>query len=946
MRVLRNIANRHVANRLIAALMLMPVGGATKAAPSTTPEETGETVERLTASRSLMGSDQLHLTDSLAPLADDVTISLCSPDAWLFFDKMKPSDVIDNYSSQILIDGESFSPGVNGRIAIWQQGAALMPHGTGFCPLTVYSEPDYQGDSQQMACTYFYTNQPADSLPTAMVRELSLDNEIRSLTLKRGYMATLATGADGMGYSRVLVADTADLTLNELPDLLNAKVSFIRVSPWQYVSKKGWVGSVWSSVPNGMKYVNEQADFTNSTWYYNWSTTTDWTTNPNASGTSPNQDFVPMRWGAGGECTTLYSLDYVSHALGYNEPDHTEQSNVSVETAIAEWPLLQQSGLRLGAPATTNFEWLYSFMTEANKRNYRVDFVPIHAYWGGLSGLEWYNKLKTVYEHTGRPLWITEWNNGANWTNESWPSGTDSQQEKQLRDLKEILMVLDTASFVERYSIYNWVESKRYIITESGTLTPAGEYYADNDAPYFFNRETEMIPSWTVRTAPSLREDGIDISGRLHLSWTDENEEFVDSFTVERSHDQLSWQTVGTVLPPEMETTADPGADETEGEAKAYFRVTSHSDYGSAQTSDVVQVNLLDNEFSTPYFSEILLPDDWTQSLFRSSYQETIPVIVTGALTYRNKMPLSLRLTTISANSFAAKLHAWDYQESPTIANPDTVAVVAMPSGRYVWGGLEAEAASVEHVGTEWTHVSFSTSFKSQPVVFPVQVTDGISSATSVRMSNVTEEGFDLHLQYEGGLDSEGASETVDFLAVTQGQGTLEDGTMVAVGLSPEAAVGDNLSGGYTISYGADFENTPLLFASMQTEEDSITSVLRVKSRDNEEALVFKDREKAVAHERVTEEQVGWMAVGRNSEPDAVTSPLDSHTESNLQYDSASQCVRRASFEPMTLAIVFSVTGQKLMELRNVTSVPLASLQRGVYIVIADGSAPLKISKK
>ena len=89
-----------------------------------------------------------------------------------------------------------------------------------------------------------------------------------------------------------------------------------------------------------------------------------------------------------------------------------------------------QTGMRLGSPATTDFNWLYNFMNECRQRNYRVDYVVVHAYWGGLSATEWYQKLKVIHQRTKRPLWIKKWNNGANWTKESWPSSQNEQYAK------------------------------------------------------------------------------------------------------------------------------------------------------------------------------------------------------------------------------------------------------------------------------------------------------------------------------------------------------------------------------------------------------------------------------------------------------------------------------------------------------------------------------------
>jgi len=475
----------------------------------------------------------LHLTSVTMAIKNGATVNLVSEEAWLFFDNLKPSLVLKNYKNSILINGKTIDPSSNARIAIYKQGTVVIPHAIDFKPLETFTETNFGGNVAKYSIEKYYSNNPSDSVPKSMLLPLGQDNKIHSLKLKRGYMVTLANDPNGMGYSRVLIADKEDLELSELPDLLDGKVSFIRVFKWQYVSKKGWVGSIDKGQTDGLKYVEEQCDKTNSPWYYNWSGSVSWSHNPKTTTANYDQEFSPEKWGAGGRWSEFFNIVNSSHLLGYNEPDHSEQSNVTVEAAIKEWPLMLQTGMRVGSPATTDFNWLYDFMSACNKKNYRVDYVAIHAYWGGLSASEWYTKLKAIHDQTGRPLWITEWNNGANWTNESWPSGTEAQQAKQLNDLKGILAVLDTAHFVERYSIYNWVEDKRKLIM-AGELTPAGNYYANDTSDFAFNRINEVIPSWTVREVPELSYNGYSREKGIALSWTDYNGELISKYIVER----------------------------------------------------------------------------------------------------------------------------------------------------------------------------------------------------------------------------------------------------------------------------------------------------------------------------------------------------------------------------------------------------------------------------
>src|SRR5204863_7169295 len=78
----------------------------------------------------------------------------------------------------------------------------------------------------------------------------------------------------------------------------------------------------------------------------------------------------------------------------------------------------------------------------------------------------------------------TEWNNGANWTSCADP--TSAQQEAAVA---AIIAMLDSTPFVERYSIYNWVEDVRRVKWDDGSLTAAGVTYRDQNSPLGYRQE-------------------------------------------------------------------------------------------------------------------------------------------------------------------------------------------------------------------------------------------------------------------------------------------------------------------------------------------------------------------------------------------------------------------------------------------------------------------------
>jgi len=450
------------------------------------------------------GKTDLHLTGDNSPLINS-TVALNSNDARLIFDNVRPSVVISNWLDKVTINGISAKNNPAVRTAIYKNGTIVIPNGnlTSLHALEVYTQPNLSGDSTSYAIDVYH-----DTLGV-------FDNRIRSFRLHRGYMATLANNSDGSGYSRVFIANDSDLVVNTMPAGLDTTVSFIRVFKWDWVSKKGKAG--WD--PGKI----------NATWYYDW----------NIGGSSSDDyNYVGIRQNAGWPAwTDINNKKGINHLLGFNEPDHTDQSNMTQDQCIAEWPEMMKSGYRIGSPAPSDpyNGWLPIFLKKADSLNYRVDFVAIHCYWGGFTPQQWYDRLLYVYNNIAgkHPLWITEWNNGANWTSESWPSDTTQAFQKQLNDLKGILQVLDTASFIERYAEYDWVQYQRSLVL-GDTLTPAGKYYYANKSDFAYNPKMAYVHNWQLAAPWIDSAINKDDYTKVTLSFRDINGELGSKYVLER----------------------------------------------------------------------------------------------------------------------------------------------------------------------------------------------------------------------------------------------------------------------------------------------------------------------------------------------------------------------------------------------------------------------------
>ena len=189
-----------------------------------------------------------------------------------------------------------------------------------------------------------------------------------------------------------------------------------------------------------------------ASWYYTWST------NHNGVSTPKGVEFVPMIWGPGSVTSSaLKQAKAAGHELlGFNEPDLSAQSNMTVGKALDLWPQLMSTGLTLGSPAVasggaTAGGWLDQFMSGAKSRGYRVDFITLHWYGsdfttpGAVSQLKSY--IQAVYNRYHKPIWLTEYalisfSNGTHYPSEAAQAAFVTASTK----------MLDGLPYLQRYS--------------------------------------------------------------------------------------------------------------------------------------------------------------------------------------------------------------------------------------------------------------------------------------------------------------------------------------------------------------------------------------------------------------------------------------------------------------------------------------------------------------
>ena len=216
------------------------------------------------------------------------------------------------------------------------------------------------------------------------------------------------------------------------------------------------------------------------------------------------------------------------YMLGFNEPDHTDQANMTVAEVIALWPYFQNAKLPLVSPVAASAfgGWLGDFYNQIAANGYRVDFTAVHWY-GAPDASSLINHLQSVYNTWGRPVWLTEFAN-IDWDNNEYWS-----EEESYRFLAEFLWRAEDLLWLKRYSIFSmtgapppnpwdrWGDnSNMFSDSNGGTFTAFGELYAAWDAdrtirarePYLIHNQgaCHRISS-TGGTAPGtawVRESG------------------------------------------------------------------------------------------------------------------------------------------------------------------------------------------------------------------------------------------------------------------------------------------------------------------------------------------------------------------------------------------------------------------------------------------------------
>ncbi len=190
------------------------------------------------------------------------------------------------------------------------------------------------------------------------------------------------------------------------------------------------------------------------------------------------------------------------YLLGFNEPNLTDQANMTPAQAAAIWPpvvaLARELNLKLVSPAmnygtlagySDPVKWLDEFFAQPGVSIDDIDAISVHCYMASASALQGYIEKFRKYN---KPVWLTEF---CAW--DPKPSSAEVQMDYMcaaLHYLENEPLVERYAWFIPRYTSKNNDPHMQLITNEiPGELTDAGKLYCGFST---FDRETYLNTEW------------------------------------------------------------------------------------------------------------------------------------------------------------------------------------------------------------------------------------------------------------------------------------------------------------------------------------------------------------------------------------------------------------------------------------------------------------------
>jgi hypothetical protein len=219
----------------------------------------------------------------------------------------------------------------------------------------------------------------------------------------------------------------------------------------------------------------------------------------------------------------------------------------------------------------------------------------------------------------------------------------------------------------------------------------------------------------------------------------------------------------------------------------------------------------------------------------------TDPVVIMQPASFNGGHPTTIRIRNITENAFEFQMDEWDYLDGAHTT--ETIGYLVMEAGAYELpdgGRVEAGTIDVDH---NFTEVAFNQTFAAAPMVLTQAQTFFGSAAVVTRQRDTHVGGFQVKVQEEEGNDGSHDLETVGYIAIAPGAGTIGD-MAYEVQLTPDAVTHD----WYTIDFKQSYSE-PIFLAGMQSYDGGNTAAVRYKALGADQSQVFVEEEQSADSE-------------------------------------------------------------------------------------------------
>lgn len=258
----------------------------------------------------------------------------------------------------------------------------------------------------------------------------------------------------------------------------------------------------------------------------------------------------------------------------------------------------------------------------------------------------------------------------------------------------------------------------------------------------------------------------------------------------------------------------------------------------------------------SPHFEmwEVNVGSTWKTVSFEKPFVE--PIIVAGPPGINGTSPAIIRVRNVKGSGFEIRIQEWDYLDDSHAT--EQFSFLVMEKGAYTLAdGTKIEAGKFSG-NANFQSITLQQKYLALPVVLTQVVTVNGSNAVTGRLRNVSQRAFEYKLQNQESAKTSPTSETVNYIALEQGIGTL-------AGIPYEAAVTaqEVTDGWYNIAYTKKFPAPPLFIAEIQTSEGQETAALRSSNLSADSVLVKVEEETSADDEtNHADERVGYFVIG------------------------------------------------------------------------------------